>query len=233
MLGVLGPVPGQNPVSAIFSSPATATTPRMIITGTATIRLLNREAAPAPGEPTRPVHRGLYIRAPRLAGCKSNQVPDMIQHTLVHLSLPILFLKTARIFWARFLCSDRLVHHNLSCHNHRVRRPTDLGGSFDGILQPSAMLFEPEDRSAELEVKATTWSAPAIANTTRKPNKLTPAKQANGSARGTKKRAGIVASPLPPNSTLDQTVSRAIYFSLSVNVSFSLINSRSGTLQAP
>ena len=104
----------QNPVSAIFSSPATATTPRMIITATATIRLLNREAAPAPGEPTRPVHRGLYIRAPRLAGCKSNQVPDMIQHTLVHLSLPILFLKTARIFWARFLCSDRLVHHNLS-----------------------------------------------------------------------------------------------------------------------
>ena len=127
----------QNPVSAIFSSPATATTPRMKITATATIRLLNREAAPAPGEPTRPVHRGLYIRAPRLAGCKSNQVPDMIQHTLVHLSLPILFLKTARIFWACFLCSDRLVHHNLSCHNHRVRRPTDLGGSFDGILQPS------------------------------------------------------------------------------------------------
>ena len=80
---------------------------------------------------------GLYIRAPRLAGCKSNQVPDMIRHTLVHLSLPILFLKTARIFWACFLCSDRLVHHNLSCHNHRVRRPTDLGGSFDGILQPS------------------------------------------------------------------------------------------------
>jgi hypothetical protein len=73
----------------------------------------------------------------RLAGCKSNQVPDMIRHTLVHLSLPILFLKTARIFWACFLCSDRLVHHNLSCHNHRVRRPTDLGGSFDGILQPS------------------------------------------------------------------------------------------------
>ena len=127
----------QNPVSAIFSSPATATTPRTIITATATIRLLNRETAPAPGEPTRPVHRGLYIRAPRLAGCKSNQVPDMIRHTLVHLSLPILFLKTARIFWACFLCSDRLVHHNLSCHNHRVRRPTDLGGSFDGILQPS------------------------------------------------------------------------------------------------
>ena len=65
------------------------------------------------------------------------QVPDMIQHTLAHLSLPILFLKTARIFWSCFLCSDRLVHHNLSCHNHRVRRPTDLGGSFDGILQPS------------------------------------------------------------------------------------------------
>jgi hypothetical protein len=80
------------------------------------------------------------------------------------------------------------------------------------------VLFEPEDRSAELEVKATTWSAPAIANTTRKPNKLTPAKQANGSARGTKKRAGIVASPLPPNSTLDQPVSRAIYFSLSVSL---------------
>jgi hypothetical protein len=151
----------------------------------------------------------------------------MIRHTLVHLSLPILFLKTARIFWACFLCSDRLVHHNLSCHNHRVRRPTDLGGSFDGILQPSlesyARAVRPEDRSAELEVKATTWSAPAIANTTRKPNKLTPAKQANGSARGTKKRAGTVASPLPPNSTLDQPVSRAIYFSLSV----SLINSRS------
>ena len=127
----------QNPVSAIFSSPATATTPRMKITATATIRLLNREAAPVPGEPTRPVHRGLYIRAPRLAGCKSNQVPDMIQHTLAHLSLPILFLKTARIFWSCFLCSDRLVHHNLSCHNHRVRRPTDLGDSFDGILQPS------------------------------------------------------------------------------------------------
>ena len=24
---------------------------------------------------------GLYIRAPRLAGCKPNQVPDMIRHT--------------------------------------------------------------------------------------------------------------------------------------------------------
>ena len=81
------------------------------------------------------------------------------------------------------------------------------------------MLFEPEDRSADLEVKATTWSAPAIANTPRKPNKLTPAKQANGSARGMKKRARIVASPVPPTPTLDQPVSRAIYFSLSVNVS--------------
>jgi hypothetical protein len=81
------------------------------------------------------------------------------------------------------------------------------------------VLFEPEDRSADLEVKATTWSAPAIANTPRKPNKLTPTKQANGSARGMKKRAGIAASPVPPTPTLDQPVSRAIYFSLSVNVS--------------
>ena len=53
----------QNPVSAIFSSPATATTPRMIIAATATIRLLNREAAPA----------GRADGAPRIAGCTSER----------------------------------------------------------------------------------------------------------------------------------------------------------------
>ena len=126
----------------------------------------------------------------------------MIQHTLVHLSLPILFLKTARIFWSCFLCSDRLVHHNLSCHNHRVRRPADLGGSFDGILQPSlesyARAVQPEDRSAELEVKATTWSAPAIANTPRKPNKLTQPNKPMEAREGRKKGRASLHLLCPP-----------------------------------